>query len=116
MYLKLPNGDLALKAPIKEGIYIVDWIKPKLDMAFTTNELPYCKQNVHMGLLHMASHADEDYLHELKDKHDKSDTDFDNYLLWHRRFAHFGPVKLRDLHKVTTLKKQIIIPSKKGSM
>ena len=34
-----------------------------------------------MKLLYMASHADEDYLHELKDKHDKLDVDFDNYLL-----------------------------------
>ena len=62
----------------------------------------------------MASHADEDYLHELKDKYDESDADFNNYLLWHCRFAHFGLVKLRDLHKVIMLKKQIIIPVKKG--
>ena len=114
IYLKLLNGDLALKVLIKEGIYIINWIKPKLDMAFTTNKLPYRKQNVHMGLLYITSHADEDYLHELKNKHNKSDANFDNYLLWHRRFAHFGPAKLRDLHKVTTLKKQIIIPAKKG--
>ena len=113
MYLKLLNGDLVFKVLIKEGIYVVDWIKSKLDMAFIINELFYCKQNVHIRLLYMASHADEDYLHELKDKHDKSDTDFDNYLLWHRRFTHFGPAKLRDLHKMTTLKKQIIIPAKK---
>ena len=31
----------------------------------------------------MTSYADEDHLHKLKDKHDESDTDFDNYLLWH---------------------------------
>jgi len=31
----------------------------------------------------------------------------DQYELWHRRFAHMGPAKIRDLHKVTTLAKPI---------
>ena len=81
MYLKLLNKDLILKTLIKKKIYIVNWIKFKLDMAFIINEFLYHKQNVYIRLLHMASHTDEDYLHELKDKHDKSDIDFDNYLL-----------------------------------
>lgn len=32
------------------------------------------------------------------------------YIKYHERFAHLGPSKLRDLHKVTTLKKKITIP------
>ena len=81
IYLKLLNGNLALKVSIKKKIYIVDWIKFKLDITFTTNELFYHKQNIHIRLLHIISHTDEDHLHKLKDKHNKSDTDFDNYLL-----------------------------------
>ena len=113
IYLKLLNENLALKIPIKEGIYVIDWIKFKLDMVFTINKLLYYKQNVHMGFLHIINHTDEDYLYELKDKHDKSDTDFNNYLLWHCQFTHFGPAKLRNLYKIIMLKKQIIIPTKK---
>ena len=52
-------------------------------------------------------------MYELKNKYDKLDTDFDNYLLWHHQFAYFDPVKLRDLYKMTILKKQIIISTKK---
>ena len=61
----------------------------------------------------MASHVDEDYLYELKDKYDKLDIDFNNYFLWYCQFTYFDPVKLRDFYKVTILKKQIIIPTKK---
>ena len=66
-----------------------------------------------MGFLYMVSHTDKNYLYKLKDKHNKSDTDFDNYLLWYYWFAYFDLVKFRDLHKVIILKKQIIIPTKK---
>ena len=34
----------------------------------------------------------------------------ERYNLWHRRFAHLGPGKLKSLHKVTTLDKAIRIP------
>ena len=33
----------------------------------------------------------------------------EKYILWHRRFAHLGSAKLRNLHKVTTLDKPIVI-------
>ena len=32
-----------------------------------------------------------------------------DYQLWHRRFAHLGPEKIRNLHKVTTLERPIVI-------
>ena len=82
-------------------------------MAFIINELFYCKQNVYIRFLYMTSYIDEDHLYKLKDKYDKSDTDFDNYLLWHYQFVYFDSVKLRDLYKVIILKKQIIISVKK---
>ena len=68
---------------IKEGIYVIDWIKFKLDITFTINKLFYYKQNVYMRFLHITSYVDEDHLYKLKNKYDKSDIDFDNYLLWH---------------------------------
>jgi hypothetical protein len=33
------------------------------------------------------------------------------YLLWHRRLNHLGPDKIRNLHKVTTLKEPIRVPT-----
>ena len=37
----------------------------------------------------------------------KTDKHSETYRLWHRRFAHLGREKLRNLHKVTTLEKPI---------
>ena len=34
----------------------------------------------------------------------------DRYLLFHRRFAYLSPNKIRNLYKVTTLKKPIRVP------
>ena len=39
----------------------------------------------------------------------KADKILETYRLWHRRFAHLGREKLRNLHKVTTLEKPIPI-------
>jgi hypothetical protein len=41
-------------------------------------------------------------------------SDKERYTLFHRRFAHLGPDKLRNLHKVTTLKEKIKIPQDRG--
>lgn len=43
------------------------------------------------------------------DIHAGPKTKLEIYKLWHRRFAHLGSAKLRNLHKVTTLKKSIPI-------
>lgn len=34
-------------------------------------------------------------------------SDKERYMLWHRRFAHLGPKKIRNLHKVTALAKPV---------
>jgi hypothetical protein len=36
----------------------------------------------------------------------------ENYLVWHRRFDHLGPDKIRNLHKVTNLSLPIKVPTK----
>ena len=81
MYLKLLNKNLTLKILIKKGIYVINWIKFKLNMIFIINKFFYRKQNVYIRFLHMISHTDKDYLYKLKNKYDKLDTDFNNYLL-----------------------------------
>lgn len=43
------------------------------------------------------------------DIHADSKTKLKIYKLWHRRFAHLDSTKLRNLHKITTLKKSIFI-------
>jgi hypothetical protein len=46
----------------------------------------------------------------------KSETDKKRFELWHRRFAHCNPEKLRYLYKVTDLKERIrILSSEKRS-
>lgn len=52
---------------------------------------------------------------ELSQEDDSTDDEasgkeIDRYLKYHQRFAHLGPEKIRNLHKVTTLKKKIKIP------
>src|SRR5204863_7134767 len=32
------------------------------------------------------------------------------YILWHRQFSHLGPMKLQNLHKISTLSKPIKVP------
>ena len=54
--------------------------------------------------------ADEDNC----DRTDSRDHKVKMYELWHRRFAHLGSAKLRDLHKVTTLSKPIPIVKEEG--
>ncbi|KAI0990939.1 hypothetical protein K3495_g17248, partial [Podosphaera aphanis] len=63
-----------------------------------------CDQNY--GIL---NDTDDTDIQDLNDETDKA-RDVERYLLWHRRFAHLGPDKIRNLHNVTTLKKQIKIP------
>ena len=37
-------------------------------------------------------------------------SDLERYLKYHQRFAHLGPDKIRNLHKVTTLKRRVKVP------
>src|SRR5438045_6564001 len=46
------------------------------------------------------------------EKRERPKTIRKRFKLWHKRFAHCDPEKLRYLHKVTSLKKRIQIPSR----
>jgi len=67
-----------------------------------------------MNLNHFASYIDEiHHENEIKVDHDQlsfaNDKSFKLYKLWHHRFAHLKSAKLRQLHKIITLKKSIFI-------
>ncbi len=67
-----------------------------------------------MNLNHFASHTNViHHENEIEVDHDQlnfaNDKSFKLYKLWHHRFAHLESAKLRQLHKIITLKKFIFI-------
>ncbi len=67
-----------------------------------------------MNLDHFASHTDViHHENEVEVDHDQlsfaNDKSFKLYKLWHHCFAHLESAKLRQLHKIITLKKSILI-------
>ncbi len=67
-----------------------------------------------MNLDHFASYIDViHHENEVEVDHDQlsfaNDKSFKLYKLWHRRFTHLKSAKLRQLHKIITLKKSIFI-------
>ncbi len=67
-----------------------------------------------MNLDHSASHTNViHHENEVEVDHDQlsfaNDKSFKLYKLWHRRFTHLESAKLRQLHKIITLKKSIFI-------
>jgi hypothetical protein len=106
MYFK-DGKNIIVEAKMQNGLYVVSHInspKAKKELAFvsnidTTDEAIPGSQEV-----------------ETDNKNDNPElckNDKERYLLFHRRFSHCGPKKLRNLHKVTTLKKRIIVPTKR---
>ncbi len=70
--------------------------------------------NDSMNLDHSASHTNViHHENEVEVDHDQlsfaNDKSFKLYKLWHRRFTHLESAKLRQLHKIITLKKSIFI-------
>ncbi len=70
--------------------------------------------NDSMNLDHFASHIDViHHENEIEVDHDQlsfaNDKSFKLYKLWHRCFVHLESAKLRQLHKIITLKKPILI-------
>ena len=133
LYMRDRQGQLVLRAPVCNGVYIVDKVTKGLDeialiaaMAgevrdiFTNDEtaLPSTEPlstessitDVELG----PQSTDEDSYDSSKSNTEDSSTSvstskLEEYRLWHRRFAHMGKAKLGNLHNVTTLKKPIPI-------
>ena len=83
-----------IEAKIKDGLYIVDYI------ADNYNELAF--QGV------------KDKQSALISQPKETKKVLDRYTLYHRRFGHLGPGRLRHLHERTTLKDRLVIPRKRG--
>ena len=135
LYMHDKDGKLVIEAPGKGGVYVVKHIAkglhefalsamcqryehetacPSRVSELTGPDLPVqdvdCDQGFPMPGMLNHDPADEDNC----DHTDPRDHKVKMYKLWHRRFAHLGSAKLRDLHKVTTLSKPIPIVKEEG--
>jgi hypothetical protein len=130
MWFISENKQVILQANVKEGLYIVSKIIPGklgLEAAMVSmledlgqNESPqYLEEPVRdetprEACCHRALAADEeDHIHDDGEHGLRKLSRTENlarYRLMHRRFAHLGPEKLRNLHKVTTLKRPVLVP------
>ena len=135
LYMHTRKGIEALRAPARGGIYIVDKVAPELDeFAYVGSS---SKDQTALGNQGMpavaASDSEEmekppsvpepqqlvapdpmpmpqDPLEPQQPKpNNEAPRKRDLYTLWHRRLGHLGSAKIRNLHKVTTLKKPIPI-------
>ena len=119
MYFKMGNK-IMVHSKMDQGLYIVKHVSKELDGLIavhdaykslsaididpvsTNTKLPSHRSNNQLMQNHTLS---SEYLEKEIGK-----TDLDRYILWHKRFSHLGPDKLRNLHKVTTLREAIKVP------
>src|SRR5271168_2126036 len=95
------NGSLILKAVKQNGIYIVNRIAKGLQsVAFPASVQQHLEAQVDNPADPMT--GSNDTSPESKGR--------SRYLLWHKRFAHMGEQKLKNLHQVTTLQRAIHKP------
>ncbi len=109
-----------------ENIYIVERIANDLDefalLSAMQHDVSSAFSAMHssmnlddsMNLDHFAPYTDViHHENEVEVDHDQlsfaNDKSFKLYKLWHRRFTHLESAKLRQLHKIITLKKSILI-------
>ena len=92
------NEQPVLEANVEGGIYVISRISGKLPVQTKTH-----KHDAHYGFSTIESAITPDE-HEIQSKRKQQE-----YVLWHRRFAHAGPEVLRSLHKITTLETPVPI-------
>lgn len=119
---------VVLQADVKGGLYIVSRIIPgrqgiELAMIGMLESLDHDEESespisnsendlcCHDALVaeDEDTHMHDDGEHGMR-KLSKSEN-LTRYRLMHRRFAHLGPDKIRNLHKVTTLKRPVLVPT-----
>lgn len=129
MWFISDSKQVIMQANVKNGLYIVSRIIPGAqgiesamigilegmanDRDPSTNDL---NQSNPEHCPHSAFVTDDAdiHIHEDNEHGMKKLTRNENlsrYRLMHRRFAHLGTEKLRNLHKVTTLKRPIVVPT-----
>lgn len=101
LYMHDKNGSLILKAVKQNGIYIVNRIAKGLQsVAFPASVQQHLEAQVDNPADPLT--GSNDTSPESKGR--------SRYLLWHKRFAHMGEQKLKNLHQVTTLQRAIHKP------
>lgn len=118
MYFKLENK-IMIHAKIHHGLYVVNHVSKKLESlihkkpdnsAFAVMDVnPFQVEDGSMTPV-VSPMADYDQTNDKDSSEYIGQSEKERYMLWHRRFAHLGPEKLRNLHKVTTLREAIKIP------
>lgn len=95
-----------ITATMNRGLYILTHVSKKCrERAFLS--VGEGETTTSTGTVQTSAIPQEELKTELK-THEKQ-----VYLLWHKRFAHLGPDKICNLHKVTTLEKAVKVPSKR---
>ncbi len=119
LYMRNKSGKLMLEASEEGGVYIVKHISSGLD-EFALLSAMHVRSEPEIALPGACENSQVqtpgstiDTPSEDAQMNDDTVMSHDDkaktYRLWHRRFAHLGAAKLRDLHKVTTLSKPIPI-------
>ena len=129
LFMHTKKGIEVLRAPARSDIYIVDKVTFKLDeFAYPASIESELVSTVSTAIAPSVASNSKELLSNNESQMDISSnvepqapkpqaepsTDTapkkrDLYTLWHRRLGHLGSAKLRNLHKVTTLKKPIPI-------
>jgi hypothetical protein len=103
MYFKNGNKTI-VRATMREGLYIV------------TNVASGYEEKAFAGVINKDLETGEDSEAQENPKAPQSTEELsraeqERYILWHRRFSHLGPKKIRNLHKISTLAKPIKVPT-----
>ncbi|KAI0994557.1 hypothetical protein K3495_g13624 [Podosphaera aphanis] len=111
---------IMIRAKIDSGLYIAEHVSRELNhqlqsykkcTAFASMDIDSNSTTATLHDLSAPSSSAQKYEHSTDTvRENLNQSDVDRYLLWHRRFAHLGPEKIRNLRKVTTLREAIKIP------
>ena len=138
LYMHNKQNVKVLTTPARENIYIVNQIKFELnELALTVIMMSLIESVTVFSTLSAVTNTNElrsihriesfnsmqlDELHHESNQFDFSDLENntsskkrDFYTLWHRRSDHLKSAKLKNFHKVTTLKKSILIIEQRES-
>lgn len=124
LYMQNKHGRIMIEAPEQEDVYIVKHIAKGLNK-FALMSTMHTPSNPEVALpatvLDANSQVQIRKFQAQVEPSSSTETAFlsekaKTYKLWHRRFAHLGSAKLRNLHKITTLEKPIPIAENKENI
>lgn len=95
----MKNNVPIITATMRNGLYIVTNVSANLTKTALETQ-GYCSKTVNMI----------DPMETLSNETDLTLKEKERYMLYHRRFAHLGPQRLKNLHLVTNLTRPIQVP------